>query len=97
MADNLQAILNEATKHATGETPNRELTEEDKQFLRNAIDSVKGHNDVVKDIQQKMASVDSILDNFEELEDLAYDIDIAYCMSLFGLYNLILQDQFKGS
>ena len=84
----LNQILNETTKLQTkyegDEVTHRELTDEDKEFLKGALDSVKGHNDVVKEIEGKMATTELIIENFDELEEYAFDIDLAYCMTWFG-------------
>merc|ERR1739848_526396 len=47
-------------------------------------------------IEQKMETVDSILENFEELEEYAFDIDLAYCMNLFGLFQKVEQTGYNN-
>lgn len=94
----LNQILHETTKltNPDDKTPARPLTDDDKAFLTGAMDSIKGHNDVVKEIEQKMETVDLILENFEELEEYAFDIDLAYCMNLFGLFQKVEQTGYNN-
>jgi len=98
----LNMVLNQTTKLQTAYTPEEQaelrkpMTEEDKTFLKGALESIKGHNDVARDMKVLMATTESIISNFDELEEYAFDVDLAWNMCQFGLFDKLEQNGYKS-
>lgn len=82
---------NSNTNPASNNQPRKPLSEEDKNFLKKVIDEVKGHKDIVEEITELMN--ESISENFEILEEYAFDIDLATAMSLAGLFEKFIDEK----
>ena len=95
--DNLNKVLDFATKHTTTDKKDiKPLSKADQEFLKGALDQVKSHNDVVKDIQTKMDMDIEDDDVYDDLEEWAYDIDVAYAMAAFGVFRKIKESKFSS-
>ena len=81
----LNQLLKETTQLSTDPTqkqqPLKPLSNEDKSFLQKVINDVKGHKDIVEEIQDLLQDIP---ENFEVLEEYAYDVDLATAMTLTG-------------
>lgn len=98
----LNMVLNQTTKLQTAYAPGEQaenrkpMTEADKDFLKGALDSIKGHQDVANEMKAKMATTELIIANFDELEEYAFDVDLAWNMCQFGLFDKLEQNGYKS-